>query len=428
MSPLVLMSFRNLSRNRRRTLLALGAVIVGLCALSMIRGFVNSVRQAQLAATIYGTTGMMQIHRAGYLKNVLSNPLDLAFADTPDLRARILSVKHVVALSPRLQFSGSLSATEPVAAGSEALENSEPKTTFLGANAVDPKLDRAVMPQFYTWLTAGKVFESADALSLVVHGDIAGPLGLGNVDANLAQPKESWPVLLTPDKDGTLSGEAIQVTGVIGSAVPTDKRLALAPLQTVQRVLKMEGQITEYILRLDNVDNAPAVQIELIKLLGPDFEVSRWDEIVPFIQELLSNIDFIFDIITSVFLLVIMLGIVNSMFMNVLERVREIGTMMALGIRRGNILALFVLEGAFIGSLGALIGLGLGLLIVTIAARIGIPINAPGSSLTFILNPFLTVSFLVRAFVLTSLGAALVSLWPAYRASRMKPVEALSAV
>lgn len=87
-SPLILMSFRNLSRNRRRTLLALGAVVVGLCALTMIRGFVNSVRQAQLSATIYGTTGMMQVHRAGYLKNVLSNPLDLAFADTPELRQK----------------------------------------------------------------------------------------------------------------------------------------------------------------------------------------------------------------------------------------------------------------------------------------------------------------------------------------------------
>lgn len=428
MSPLILMSFRNLSRNRRRTLLALGAVVVGLCALTMIRGFVNSVRQAQLSATIYGTTGMMQVHRAGYLKNVLSNPLDLAFADTPELRQKILSVEHVVALSPRLQFSGTLSASEAMIPGSEATQTSEPKTTFLGANAVDPDLDRKVMPQFYEWLTKGKVFENAESAALVVHGDIAGPLGLDDVQQNLAQPKEQWPVLLSPDKEGALAGEAVQVTGVIGSAVPTDKRLALAPLKTIQRVLKMEGQITEYIIRLDDVKNAPGVQQKLIEILGPTFEVSRWDQIVPFIQELLENIDIIFDFLTAVFLLVIMLGIVNSMFMNVLERVREIGTMMALGIRRGNILALFVLEGAFIGSLGALLGLGLGAIIVAISAQFGIAINAPGSTLKFMLYPFLTSSFFIQSFLFTSLGAALVSVWPAYRASRMRPVEALSAV
>lgn len=140
--------------------------------------------------------------------------------------------------------------------GSEATQTSEPKTTFLGANAVDPDLDRKVMPQFYEWLTKGKVFENAESAALVVHGDIAGPLGLDDVQQNLAQPKEQWPVLLSPDKEGALAGEAVQVTGVIGSAVPTDKRLALAPLKTIQRVLKMEGQITEYIIRLDDVKNA----------------------------------------------------------------------------------------------------------------------------------------------------------------------------
>jgi putative ABC transport system permease protein len=422
------MSLRNLARNRRRTLLALGAVIVGLCALTLIRGFVNSVRQAQLAATLYGTTGMIQIHRAGYLKNVLSNPLDLAFADTPELREKILSVRHVIALSPRLQFSGSLSAAEDVQSAAEALLTSEPKTTFIGANAVDPELDRKVMSQYYEWLTVGNVFENANSTAMVVHRDIAGPLGLDNIEANLKQAKEQWPVLLSPDKDGVLSGEAVQITGVLGSAVPTDKRLALAPLKTIQNLLKMEGQVTEYIVRLDDVTHAVAVQQQLQSALGPDFEVSRWDEIVPFIKDLLENIDTIFDFISAVFLLVIMLGIVNSMFMNVLERVREIGTMMALGIRRGYILSLFVLEGAFIGALGALTGLAIGVVIVSIAARIGIPINAPGSTLKFMLHPFLTQAFLVKAFLFTSLGSAVVSLWPAYRASRMRPVEALASV
>lgn len=428
MSPLVLMSFRNLWRNRRRTLLALGAVVVGLCALTMMRGFVNSVREAQLAATLYGTTGMLQVHRTGYVKNVLSNPLDLAFTDSPELREKISSVPHVIALTPRLQFSGSVSATEPVTPGMESVQTTEPKTTFLAANAVDPVLDRKVMPQFYEWVIAGKIFESPDAKALVVHRDIAGSLGTDDISRNLQQPQEQWPVLLAPDKEGALSGEAVQVTGILGSAVPTDKRLALAPLITIQRLLKMENQITEYLIRLDHVQNATKVQELLIAKLGPTFEVSRWDEIAPFIKDLLQNIDKIFDFVTAVFLVVIMLGIVNSMFMNVLERVREIGTMMALGIRRSKILILFVLEGAFLGALGACVGLFLGFVIVSLAAQIGIRIPAPGSSIQFVLHPFITSQFVIGSFLFTTLGAAFVSLWPAFRASRMRPVEALSAV
>ena len=428
MSPLILMSFRNLSRNRRRTLLALGAVVFGLCSLSLIRGFVNSVEQAQLASTLFGTTGMVQVHRSGYLKNVLSNPLDLAFSDSEEMRQKIMSVPHVLAVSPRLQFSGSLSAAEPVSAGVESLQNSEPRTTFIAANAVDPQLDRKVMPQLYEWLLAGRFFGDTNSMALVVHTDIAAPLGIESVEKNLSQSKEEWPVLLTPDKDGALSGEALQVVGLLGSAVPTDKRFALAPLDTIQKILKMDGQITEYLVRLDDVKNAPKVQQQLAQLLGPSFEVSRWDEVAPFIKDLLENVDKVFGFITIVFLLVIMLGVVNSMFMNVLERVREIGTMMALGIRRGNILALFVMEGAFLGALGAFLGLFLGFIIVSVAARFGIRIPAPGSSIKFVLYPFLTPSFIIQSFVLTSLGAAAVSFWPAYRASRMRPVEALAAV
>jgi putative ABC transport system permease protein len=421
------MSFRNLTRNRRRTLLAMGAVVVGLCALSMLRGFVNAVQKAQLAATLYGTTGMVQIHRAGYLKNVLSNPLDLAFADTPDLRAKILAVPHVKKLSPRLQFSGSISATETLAE-SNTLGAAEPKTTFLSANAVDPVLDREVMPQLYEWVIAGSVFPASNSPALVVHRDIAGPLGIADVQRNLNQPQDQWPVILAPDKDGALSGEAFQITGLLGSAVPTDKRLALAPLESVQKLLKMENQITEYVLRLDDVVFSEQVQQELQRVLGPDFEVNRWDEIVPFIKDLLSNFTRIFGFVTFVFLLVIMLGIVNSMFMNVMERVREIGTMMALGIKRGSILSLFIFEGAFLGAVGAAIGLTMGGVIVYLMSTVGIRIPAPGSTIKFVLVPYLTVEYVVSAFIFTTVGAALVSVWPAWRASRLRPVEALASV
>jgi putative ABC transport system permease protein len=425
-SPLVFMSARNLARNRRRTLLAMGAVVVGLLALTVLRGFVNSVQQAQLNTTLLGTTGMLQVHRTGYMKNVLSNPLDLAFEDSTELRENILTTAHVSSLAPRLQFSGSISVSEPM--GTDLASAGEAKTTFLTANAVDPELDKKTLPQQYEWLIDGEMFPRSDALALVVHRDIAGPLGVENIQTNLNQPRELWPVLLAPDRDGSLSGEAFQISGLLGSAVPTDKRLALAPLKSVQKLLKMENQVTEYVVRLTDVVHSEAVQRELQRRLGSQFEISRWDEIVPFIKDLLSNLTNIFDIISGVFLLVVMLGIINSMFMNVLERVREIGTMMAIGVKQRAILILFVFEGVFLGALGAALGLLLGAAVVQVMALVGIPISAPGSSLKFILRPFLTFDFIAIAFSFTTVGAALVSVWPAWRASRLRPVEALAAI
>lgn len=427
MLPLTQLALRNLSRNRRRTLLAMGAVVVGLAALTMLRGFVNSVQKAQLESTLYGTTGMLQIHKAGYLKNVLSNPLNLAFLDTEQMRELIKSVHSVQAISPRLLFSASLSVSEAV---DEADLSSlgEPKTTYLSANAVDPVLDRETLPKYYEWITEGSVFESADASSLVVHRDVAGPLGLEDLTAHQKLGNDELPILLAPDKDGALSGEIVRITGILGSAVPTDKRLALAPLATIQRLLKMPNQITEYVVRVMDVSQVKYAQKELQRLLGDGYEVHRWDELLPIIRDLLDNIRSIFNFVTAVFMLVIMLGIVNSMFMNVMERFREIGTMMALGVRRGAILRIFILEGIFLGAVGSIIGLCSGLVVVYVASFYGIEIPAPGSAVTFVLRPFLTVDYLLNSFLITTCGSGLVSVWPAWRASRLRPVEALGAV
>lgn len=427
MFPLALLAIRNLVRNRRRTMLAMGAVVVGLAALTMLRGFVNAVQKAQLESTLYGTTGMLQVHKAGYLKNVLSNPLHLAFADSEDLRGKIKSVKAVEALSPRLLFSASLSMTESTDEADLA-NLAEPKTTFLSANAVDPALDRITLPQYYEWVTSGAVFESSNAKALVVHRDVAGPLGLNDLSIHQTLSEDELPILLAPDKDGALSGEVVRISGILGSAVPTDKRLALAPLETIQNLLKMPGQITEYVVRVSNVSDVITVQSELQRVLGDEYEVHRWDEILPFIRDLLDNIWLIFGFVTAVFLLVIMLGIVNSMFMNVMERFREIGTMMALGVKQSAILLIFVMEGAMLGAVGSLLGLFAGSVVVYLASLHGIEIPAPGSAIKFMLRPFLTVDFVMSAFLITTGGSALVSVWPAWRASRLRPVEALGAV
>lgn len=427
MFSLVLMALRNLVRNRRRTLLAMGAVVVGIAALTMLRGFVNAVQKAQLESTLYGTTGMLQIHRSGYLKNVLSNPLSLAFEDSQELRNKIRSVESVESLSPRLLFSASLSITESTDETNLA-QLDEPKTTFLSANAVDPILDRSTLPQYYEWVTSGNAFESTHSKAIVVHRDVAGPLGLDDLSAHQNLKESELPILLAPDKDGALSGEAVRISGILGSAVPTDKRLALAPLATVQHLLKMPNQITEYVVRVSDVAKVSIAQSQLQRILGDEFEVHRWDEILPFIRELLDNIWLIFGFITGVFLVVIMLGIVNSMFMNVIERFREIGTMMALGVKRIAILFIFILEGLFLGAVGSLIGLCTGALIVYVASLYGIEIPAPGSTIKFMLRPFLTVDYIVSAFLITTGGSAFVSVWPAWRASRLRPVEALGAI
>src|SRR5438445_1676940 len=103
---------RNLSRNRRRTAISLVALVVGVGAMVSLRGFINGQQRSIIDNVVNGQLGSVQVHRAGYLANVLGSPLDLDLADTPALREKIAAVRGVVAVAPRISFGAMLSTPD----------------------------------------------------------------------------------------------------------------------------------------------------------------------------------------------------------------------------------------------------------------------------------------------------------------------------
>ena len=118
-------------------------------------------------------------------------------------------------------------------------------------------------------------------------------------------------------------------------------------------------------------------------------------------------------------------GIINTMLMSVFERVREIGTLLAVGVRRAQVMQMFLIEAAVIGAVGGLLGAVLGRLVVFGFAVKGIAFQLSGVSGSNVLRPFVTAGFTLGAVAVALLGAVGAALWPAFRASRLNPVEAL---
>src|SRR5207248_1671185 len=148
--------------------------------------------------------------------------------------------------------------------------------------------------------------------------------------------------------------------------------------------LRMDGRVTTYAVGVEDLSRVAEVKANLERALGDDFEVRGWDELFPLLKELHGYQDAVFNLLSAVFLLVVLLGIVNSMLMSVLERVREIGTMMAVGVRRSQVARLFVLEGSAIGLSGSAIGAAAGAAAVFAlrAAELSVPLagsNAPST-------------------------------------------------
>ena len=421
---------RNLLRNRRRTAITLAAMIIGVGVMVVLRGFINGQQKVIVENIIDGRLGAVQVHKAGYIKNVLTSPLNLDMADSPELRAKLSGIEGVDAIAPRIEFGAMISTPDkapPPDDGSALADDKQGKTSFFIAIGVDPEAEKKVTPRRYGLVDHGRMFPKADSEELVLNAEFAVGLETSIHDAATPLPPlEARTALLAADRDSALNGENVVLGGTFPTFSPGDKRVGLVPLALAQRLLRMEGRVTEYAIAVRPIDRADEVRDRIASALGPDYEVHTWAQLFPFIKTLTGTQDFIFSIVSGVFLTVVLLGIVNAMLMSVLERTREIGTMLAVGMRRRQIVSLFLTEGFVIGLLGGILGLSLGLAIVAWLNHTGIPLPAPGATVPSIIRPFVTNRFLVSAIVGTPLGAALATLWPAWRASRLRPVEALA--
>ncbi len=406
MWSLLVIAVRNVLRNKRRTVITLFALLIGVGVMVSIRGTLNGLQQGIIDSVTLSQTGALQIHRKGYMANVLSSPLNLDVPADAAFLGKILATPHVTAVAPRILFGG--------------MVNLNDQTLFSAMIAVDPASEFRALPLRKSLIEGdhGQFASGKLPEGVVVTKDLA--KALGKLDGQAA--------VLAPDKDGALSAENAQVVGTMNLTGPGERKIALVPLGMAQRLLKMEGRATELAVAIDDIALAPQVAADLQKRLGADFEVHTWEEIATFFKDIIFRQNVILSLVAAVFMILMLIGVANTMLMSVLERTREIGTMMAVGVKRAKILALFLFEAAAIGLLGGLIGGATGAAVVAWLNVRGIEMTPPGSNVPFILRPFVSTTYLAQVAGIACLGAVVFALYPAWRASRLRPVEALAGV
>lgn len=401
------MATRNVLRNRRRTFITLAALTVGVTAVGSIRGILNGLQASIIRGTIEGSLGALQIHRKGYVENVLSTPLSLDFPVEDALLNAVRAVPGVKAVTPRIQFAGSLT----LAATDEA---DSPEALFFAAIAVDPQTEPAVCPQRSRLFTEGTQLDDEH----IILGDALASAFGAQHDAEA--------ILLAPDKDGSLNGEMARVGGAMRSLMPGEMKIAVVPLSIAQRLLRMEGRATELAVAVDDIRHVDATATLVRQALGPEFEVHTWEELAPERKSIMGIQNGISVVVSAVFLILMLLGVANTMLMSVLERTREVGTMMAVGVTRFSVMALFLLEAFVLGAFGAVSGTAVTLFITTLLALRGLNVTPPSATMAIEIIPFVTAPFLALVVLAAIVGAMGFGLYPAWRASRLRPVQALA--
>jgi putative ABC transport system permease protein len=355
-------ALRNLARNRRRTLLSLLIVAAGTIGTLLTTGFIRFSFEGLREAIIHGGIGHLEVVPRSDIAEGGSSaerPGLPGMTGWQALQSEIETVPHVLAAGAVVQFTGMISKGERSAA--------------VLAVAGEPGRERRM--RFEVKLRGGAGLPDAPP------ADGEDEVLLGTVLArNLGAQTGDVLTLLSLTTDGTLNALDLRVTGLITTGLQeVDTRIVRMHLASAQRLLGTQD-ITSLVIGLDDTSRTSEVQTALERrLLGrePSLAVADWKTRAPFYGQVESLYLGIFWFLGSVIFVLVCLSTSNTLMMSVMERVREIGTLLAIGTSRAQIAAIVLLEALWLGFLGALAGDLLGIALVAGINALGIQMPPP---------------------------------------------------
>jgi putative ABC transport system permease protein len=409
MGNLFKIAIRNLLRYKRRTLLTASLITIGVV---FVLGFISisgSFKNMMIAQITDSSLGHLQVHRKGYLAAIDSLPLNLnlrpqAYKKLEDI---LKAQPEIEAYSPRIKFGGMFSTFV--------------ETTSIRLNGVYPDQEFRTVP-----LLTSRIIKGEKQLK---KGEILVPeilsMGMG------VKPGDNV-VIVTTNKDGSVNGKQFKVAGILESAQGPGGRDGYIHMDEAMEILRMEErEVSEVAIRVKDFSKETAFTKKLEELLDkevnqkgkPIYEVHSWEKLTPF-YNIVQMIDVLSIFIKIMMVAVVLISIMNVMIMAVYERVREIGTIAAIGTLPGKILSMFVMEGFCLGSLGVIIGNIIGLGIILALNLYGVSFDF-GRQKGLILHAMIAPLDVVIISAIVIIVSVLASLQPAFKASRMEPIKAL---
>ena len=408
---------RNLMRYKRRTLLTALLITLGVLMVILFSGLSGSFKAMMIGQITDANLSQIQIHKKGYVSSMDAIPLNLNLDQEGYAKIEDVLKRHpaVDAWAPRIKLGAMLSNYS--------------ETTNIRLNAIDPEKEIKVCPAVGDRMTFGQKGSREKLIGpseIIIPDKLAKGMGIGLGDTV---------VLVANNKDGSVNGLNFTVAGITETIVGPQGKEGYMHIKDARALLRMEKpEITEVAVRLKNFDLLNPVYADLKSSLAefknkkgqPAFEIHTWEKLSPF-YNIARMIDLMSVSMKLIMVSIVLISILNVMIMSVYERVREIGTMAAIGTTPGKIMALFLTEGSILGLISIAAGNIIGLSGIFILNIYKIRFSF-GQNDNLILAPAVSVTELFWLAAIVLLVSVLASLQPAYKASKMEPVDALGHV
>jgi len=401
---------RNLLRYRRRTLLTLLLIVIGMLAVLLFIAVAGSFKAMMVGQITDSVLGHLQVHRKGYVASIDNLPLNLNMK--PAMVAKVEDALKqnpaVETWSPRVKFGGMFSNFA--------------ETTSIRVNGIDPAREAATTP-----LLPGRMVDGEKAGALVGRGQIVIPLLLAR---GMKTKVGDTVVVVATNRDGSVNGKTFVVRGILEGVTGPGGRDGYVHIDDARELLRMtDAEVSEIAVRLKDFSRLERTNGQIKTALEglangkPPLEVHAWADLSPF-ANLARMIDLMTLFIKIMLVSIVLVAVMNVMMMAVFERIREIGTIAAIGTPPSRILSLFLAEGLMLGLVGTVTGT-----LLSLAAIFGINVWQPtfnfGQQQNLVMAPTIAAGDVLTIAALVVAVAIVASLQPAWKASRMDPISAL---
>jgi putative ABC transport system permease protein len=412
MLKVVRLAVRNLTRYGRRTALTGALIVIGVAAVLLFVAVTGSFKTLMVGQITDSYLGHLQVHRRGYVASIDSLPLNLNMA--PAMVAKVdealKAMPEVEAWSPRVKFA--------------AMFSNFVETTSIRVNGVDPVREAATEP-----LLAGRVRNGIREGPLLERREILVPALLA---AGLKVKPGDTVVLVATNREGSVNGKTLVIRGTLESATGPGGRDGYIHIDDARELLRMATpEVSETAVRVRDLSQVDAVTARLEAAFAnvqnqqgkPALEVHSWQQLSPF-ANIAKMIDLMTLFIKVVLVAIVLVSVMNVMVMAVYERVREIGTIAAIGTPPRRILALFLNEGLVLALGATIIGVLISIAAVYALNLAEITYSFGQQSAIVLVARLRAIDVVTVAAMVVAIGV-LATLQPAWKASRMDPIQAL---
>ncbi len=404
-------AWRNILRNKRRTVIVITSIVVGVLALVLTEGFAVGMLHQMLTNQIGSDAGYIQIHTEGYQ----SDPtLENSMSDPQAVRALLQRESGKLNYSERLRVFG--------------LVSSAYNSYGVSIVGIIPREEKKIstIPKY---VTKGSYLTGKPG-HILISESMAEKLRVGLGDKV---------VIMASRKDGSIASEACRISGIFETFNSGfDQSHVYIPMQTATQMLNANGLVSEFVINPVNPDRTDAVAAmirqDIAALHGPhNYEVLTYKQMLPLLVSQLALYKEALYLISAIIAIALVFGIVDSMLMAVMERTHEFGVSMAVGMSNRKIFTMVMIEALYVAIIGTAVGLLVSYAVMTPLSRSGWNLSMFSDSMRSvgvgsIIYPVFSASVLMQSVVIIPIVTLLGAVYPAMKAIRLQPVEAMRAV